>query len=1584
MPTPAVPPPPAPPPPPLAAPDICSAAEQRFASIRYVVIDEAVPRELHSLIHSFISQHKLSPSPHLCGYSLLIVSHTATEEQLLALHRRIASLAAVTLLPSSLFLSTPSVPSSPPAASPPSRPAILSFLSLFSRWRVSCTALLPDEKALLAHLTTSLSGHYGKVFDASYTHLVTSSSRSDKYAACQKMGEACIAVHPAYLVRCYQSASLHSPTVKECQRLFTGLQVCVTGIEAQERNTMMRTIQAEGGEYSANLTRTCTHLIAQQADGKKYEAAKLWGLHIVDKSWLFACVNERRLAEESDWPVGKTMQNGTGDEERKEAVETDGDGGESKQPLLDGDGRMNGHRRSDDRGEEGEDEQRQERVQQEEKRREGDEQKEDRKRATNQSAHQGGADAAGWKKKPKKAGREQKAEEDDSLKTVPLPERSQSPRPHSPNALAATAPGMLSPVSSHLVSAPASSAPAAGDDSYLDTVQVLLCLPHSSPLFLRSVALIRAGGGTRLSSYRSTVTHIVSLDVAYVQSTLRSDRLSLLPPNALSASTPAEFAAALSTPIVSPSWLESCHTLRRLVPGSLLEVAADEDVAPPAASRPSSIARQKVVNEFSAFNDGIAREKREVASSAIAVQRRRRRTRSSASGVFAGKLFAFETLELREQEELLLSIRNEGGDGLAADETEDDVHIVVAKHWTADLPDKYTHATFVTPAFISDCLTTHSLLQPNASLNHQPLPHHSIPLPSFASYLFALTGFSRAEQEQLKLLLQFLGAKGVTDGMNITRNTHLVCKEGCAAGKKWSLAWGGSWKGSVVRLQWLVECVRQGEEVPLTGDLVWRKEEGSVERPDNQSKAAMTDVEQEGTDEQEAGVGKRVIVADTHGDASANPTADVEMREEAQQPRPHRSELLNGKGTDEDDVDRTEQDSTAEHMDIEQINPTAALHLDAPKPTHDTADEQTDILAPLPPPSPTSSDSSPFPTRYGRQHGQRTNRIYTPPKTPTSASTPTTNDKGRDDSSRGGRRRRLAVEDRGTTQQPVDENDPFGFQGSEEGKEDKTKKTKEGTGKEKATAAAAVKEKSEVHRKRIHEAAAAAAEAVEQQEEEEEEEVSERQERSEQRKETKEGQAAASEVHRSVETEVTRSRLPGRKRLNTQKQKEEEEEEEEEAEYVPPATEAAEQEEAEQTATEPSTSGRKRSSRDTAKTQKAASVKQKKAAEERKPVSSRKGRTSPEQNVSPSPEPREERKVEQEEKTSPSSSDSRPSSGSRKSARAQRKEQLKAQDAVSPVKARASRRAAAQQHDDTTPASSSNHPIRSTRKRSAPSTDDSTSGHSSDSSSTSASKRLKASTTTAAAAVAAAGDESNKYRFAIATKVMSVDKAHSLRQMIEQLGAECIGEADDYSLCSAVVIKDNSQLKRTEKVLAAVVAGLPILPRSYIEDSSKHGAFLSLYSYRLKMKDAVDDTGETLMRAATRWERKRPFKGWRVWIADGKQQRMLTNVLSMGEGQTETRDVTACTHCLVSVEEAGVEAVMRRMWNAGVPVYRSAMVVEYICYGDRKEWDMDDFKLSKDSWKTAWSNPWKGEVAGSQSTHGTEGVETDGRRKRRS
>lgn len=48
--------------------------------------------------------------------------------------------------------------------------------------------------------------------------------------------------------------------VLEC---FAGLTLCVTGVEVEKRNEIKSLTMAHGGEFSAALDRSCTHLLAE-------------------------------------------------------------------------------------------------------------------------------------------------------------------------------------------------------------------------------------------------------------------------------------------------------------------------------------------------------------------------------------------------------------------------------------------------------------------------------------------------------------------------------------------------------------------------------------------------------------------------------------------------------------------------------------------------------------------------------------------------------------------------------------------------------------------------------------------------------------------------------------------------------------------------------------------------------------------------------------------------------------------------------------------------------------------------------------------------------------------------------------------------------------------------------------------------------------------------------------------------------------------------------------------------------------------------------------------------------------------------
>ncbi|XP_019167494.1 PREDICTED: DNA topoisomerase 2-binding protein 1 isoform X1 [Ipomoea nil] len=80
---------------------------------------------------------------------------------------------------------------------------------------------------------------------------------------------------------------------------FSGLTISVTRIPADERKEVEKIVLQNGGKYSPELTKACTHLICPAPVGDKYNVAKSWGhIRIVTKRWLDqsvargACLNE--------------------------------------------------------------------------------------------------------------------------------------------------------------------------------------------------------------------------------------------------------------------------------------------------------------------------------------------------------------------------------------------------------------------------------------------------------------------------------------------------------------------------------------------------------------------------------------------------------------------------------------------------------------------------------------------------------------------------------------------------------------------------------------------------------------------------------------------------------------------------------------------------------------------------------------------------------------------------------------------------------------------------------------------------------------------------------------------------------------------------------------------------------------------------------------------------------------------------------------------------------------------------------------------------------------------------------------------
>lgn len=78
----------------------------------------------------------------------------------------------------------------------------------------------------------------------------------------------------------------------------TTLLVCLTGF-GDQRDDIAERITANGARYTGDLTRKCTHLIVSTPEGKKFTAAKAWGVRTVTLAWLTQSIERGMILDEA-------------------------------------------------------------------------------------------------------------------------------------------------------------------------------------------------------------------------------------------------------------------------------------------------------------------------------------------------------------------------------------------------------------------------------------------------------------------------------------------------------------------------------------------------------------------------------------------------------------------------------------------------------------------------------------------------------------------------------------------------------------------------------------------------------------------------------------------------------------------------------------------------------------------------------------------------------------------------------------------------------------------------------------------------------------------------------------------------------------------------------------------------------------------------------------------------------------------------------------------------------------------------------------------------------------------------------------
>ncbi|XP_021718189.1 DNA topoisomerase 2-binding protein 1-A-like [Chenopodium quinoa] len=176
--------------------------------------------------------------------------------------------------------------------------------------------------------------------------------------------------------------------------------------------------------------------------------------------------------------------------------------------------------------------------------------------------------------------------------------------------------------------------------------------------------------------------------------------------------------------------------------------------------------------------------------------------------VFIGKRFGFSLSFPDDQRGEVVQWINQGGGEVVDDQTIIDVDFTIECHGVLDRPTNTLQTTYVSSHWIRSCLKDGRLLDADSHILFSPLPCR-VPLPGFEGLRFCVSQYPEKERMLLRNLCFVLGAKFAE---KLTRKvTHLLCK--FANGPKYEAA--GKWGVRPVRCEWLYECVRMNDIVSL-------------------------------------------------------------------------------------------------------------------------------------------------------------------------------------------------------------------------------------------------------------------------------------------------------------------------------------------------------------------------------------------------------------------------------------------------------------------------------------------------------------------------------------------------------------------------------------------------------------------------------------------------------------------------------------------------------------------------------------------------------------------------------------------------
>ncbi|XP_073012822.1 uncharacterized protein [Typha latifolia] len=170
--------------------------------------------------------------------------------------------------------------------------------------KVLASGFEKDDKVRIEQLVTAMGGVLHTKASLDVNFVIVKNVLAAKYKWAINVLKKPI-VDMNWLNQCWNE---HRVVPQEPYRIlpFTGLTICVTRIAADERKEIAKMIVQNGGQYSADLTKKCTHLISNAPGGDKYMVARRWGhIHIVNRRWVDQSIARKACLDEGFYSINE-------------------------------------------------------------------------------------------------------------------------------------------------------------------------------------------------------------------------------------------------------------------------------------------------------------------------------------------------------------------------------------------------------------------------------------------------------------------------------------------------------------------------------------------------------------------------------------------------------------------------------------------------------------------------------------------------------------------------------------------------------------------------------------------------------------------------------------------------------------------------------------------------------------------------------------------------------------------------------------------------------------------------------------------------------------------------------------------------------------------------------------------------------------------------------------------------------------------------------------------------------------------------------------------------------------------------------